>query len=52
MKVKIELAIFKTRESGMIFTLSVHPGESKEADYFKSTDDAEFCGFQFVEVEV
>lgn len=52
MKVKIELAVFRMRDSGMIFTLNVHGLEDRNADYFKSGDDSEFIGFQFVEVEV
>lgn len=52
MKVKIEVAVFKMRDSGMIFTLSVHESEDRNADYFKSGDDVDFMGFQFVEVEV
>ena len=52
MKVKIEVAVFKMRYSGIVFTMNIYPGEPKETEYYKSSEDAEFCGFQFVEVEV
>ena len=52
MKVKIEVAVFKMRESGNIFTLNIYGCEDRNDVPYKSNNEAEFIGFQFVEVEV
>ena len=52
MKVKIEIAVFKMRDSGMIFNLNINEFTDKKSNEFSSNDVVEFCGFQFVEVEV
>lgn len=52
MKVKIEIAVFKMRDSGIIYNLNVYSLTDRSSDTYSSNDTVEFLGFQFVEVEV
>lgn len=52
MKMKIEVAVFRMRDSGIIYTLNVYDLTDKSSDTFSSGVTAEFIGFQLVEVEV